>query len=230
MKEGYTDGHEGEWMTPLQLLENQIQFYWDNNYKIHVHANGDLGIQELIDMVDPLYKEKPYDHRFTLHHMGYFTTDQADQMADLEMEASVNPFYLWALSDKYSEFGLGEERAASLVRTNSLVERDIPISFHSDFSMAPLSPLTLAWVAVNRVTAGGNKVSQEERVTPYQAMRAITIDAARTLNLEESIGSIKVGKRANFVILQSDPLKVDPIAIKDVKVMGTVFNGERVNN
>ena len=128
MKEGYTDGHEGEWMTPLQLLENQIQFYWDNNYKIHVHANGDLGIQELIDMVDPLYKEKPYDHSFTLHHMGYFTTDQADQMADLEMEASVNPFYLWALSDKYSEFGLGKERAASLVRTNSLVERDIPIS------------------------------------------------------------------------------------------------------
>ncbi len=230
MKEGYTDGHEGEWMTPLQLLENQIKFYWSNNYKIHVHANGDLGIQELIDMVDPLYKEKPYDHRFTLHHMGYFTSDQADQMADLKMEASVNPFYLWALSDKYSEFGLGEERSESLVRTNSLVERDIPISFHSDFSMAPLSPLTLAWVAVNRVTAGGNKVSQEERVSPYQAMRAITIDAARTLNLEESIGSIKVGKRANFVILQSDPLKVEPMAIKDVKVVGTVFNGEDVSH
>lgn len=229
MKEGYTDGHEGEWMTPLQLLENQIQFYWDNDYKIHVHANGDLGIQELIDMVEPLYDEKPYDHRFTLHHMGYFTSDQADQMASLKMEASVNPFYLWALSDKYSEFGLGEERAESLVRINSLAERDIPISFHSDFSMAPLSPLTLAWVAVNRVTAGGNKVSQEERVTPYQAMRAITIDAARTLDLEESIGSIEVGKRANFVILESDPLKVDPMEIKDVQVFGTVFDGQTSN-
>lgn len=225
MKDGYTDGHEGEWMTPLQLLENQIQFYWSKGYKIHVHANGDLGIQELIDFVEPLYEANPFDHRFTLHHMGYFTSDQADQMAALRMEASVNPFYLWALSDKYSEFGLGEERAESLVRINSLAERDIPISFHSDFSMAPLSPLTLAWVAANRVTAGGNEVSQEERVTPYQAMRAITIDAARTLNLEESIGSIAVGKRANFVMLESDPLKVDPMDIKDVGVVGTVFGG-----
>jgi len=225
MKDGYTDGHEGEWMTPLQLLESQVNFYWDHGYKIHVHANGDLGIQELIDMVEPLFKSNSYDHRFTLHHMGYFTSDQADQMRDLKMEASVNPYYLWALSDKYAEFGLGEERAHSLVRAKSLIDRDIPISFHSDFSMAPLSPLTLAWVAVNRVTAVGNKVSQEEKITAYDAMKAITIDAARTLNLENEIGSIKVGKRANFVLLVSDPLKVNPMVIKDIKVVNTIYQG-----
>ncbi|MEX0274176.1 MAG: amidohydrolase, partial [Flavobacteriaceae bacterium] len=122
MKEGYTDGHSGEWMTPLNLFREQISMYWNAGYKIHVHANGDLGIQMVIDNVAGLQKTKPRkDHQLTLHHMGYFTDDMAGQVADLGMEASVNPYYLWALADKYSEVGLGKKRGESLVGINSLV-------------------------------------------------------------------------------------------------------------
>lgn len=226
MKDGYEDDHEGQWMTGLDVLKKQVEFYWNNNYKIHVHANGDLGIEELINMVGPLRNEKNFEHRFTLHHMAYFSPDQANKMGELKMEASVNPYYLWALSDKYAEEGLGVERATHLVRTKSLLENDIPVSFHSDFSMAPLSPLTLAWVAVNRVTSGGKKVSQHERISVYEGLRSITIDAARTLNLESEIGSIAVGKRANFVILEEHPLKIDPIELKDIKIYSTIYRGQ----
>lgn len=230
MKEGYSDHHEGQWMTNLDLLKSQVEFYWENNYKIHVHANGDLGIQEMIDMVAPLKKEKDFDHRFTLHHMAYFTSDQAEQMKALKMEASVNPYYLWALSDKYSEEGLGEERATHLVRTKSLLDNDIPVSFHSDFSMAPLSPLTLAWVAVNRVTSGGKHVSQNQRISVYEGLKAITIDAARTLNLEHEIGSIAKGKRANFVILEQNPFLINPMKLKDIIIHSTIHNGNEFIN
>ena len=227
MQDGYTDGHAGEWMTPPDLLKEQLSLYWDNDYKIHVHSNGDLGIQQVLDFNSADQKRNPRsDHRLTLHHMGYFTDAQAQQVADLGMDASVNPYYLWALADKYSEIGLGKERGENLVRINSLAEKDVPISFHSDFSMAPMEPLTLAWTAVNRVTSQGSKFSQDQRVDVYTALQAITINAARVLNLENEIGSIEVGKTANFVLLDENPLQIDPIMLKDIKVLGTVYRGE----
>ncbi len=226
MKEPYTDGFKGQWMTPLTEFEEQMNFYWDRGYKIHIHANGDLGIQRCIDITKSMMARNPRkDHRLTLHHMGYFTDDQADQMKELGMEASANPYYLWALAEKYSEHGLGPARAKNLVHMKSLVDRDIPFSLHSDFAMAPVEPLTLAWTAVNRMTDKHTLVSQDQRIDVFTAMQGITIIAARTLNLENELGSIKTGKTANFTILKENPFKVDPMHIKDIPVAGIVYKG-----
>jgi hypothetical protein len=226
MKDNYTDGHHGEWMTPLDLFKEQISMYWDNGYKIHVHSNGDKGIQQVLDYLELDQKRLPRkNHRLTLHHMGYFTDEMADEIKSLGVETSVNPYYLWALADKYSENGLGKERGENLVRINSLVKRDIPVSFHSDFSMAPMEPLTLAWTAINRVTSQNSSFSQDQKISVYEGMKAITIDAARTLNLEKQIGSIAEGKRSNLVILNENPFSVNPMKIKDIKVLATIFEG-----
>ena len=92
--------------------------------------------------------------------------------------------------------------------------------------MAPMEPLTLAWTAINRVTSENNSLSQDQKISVYDAMKAITIDAARTLNLEKQIGSIAAGKRANLVILNENPFSVDPMEIKNIKVLATVFEGD----
>ena len=227
MKDDYTDGHHGEWMTPLNMLQQQMSLYWNENYKLHIHANGDKGIQQVLDFAAMDQQANPrQDHRLTLHHMGYFTDAMAQQIADMGVEASVNPYYLWALSDKYAENGLGVERGENLVALNSLAKRNVPTSYHSDFAMAPIEPLTLAWTAINRVTSNNNKVSQDQRVNTYTAMKAITISAARTLNLEGDIGSIESGKTANFTILKENPFKVDPMLIKDITVLATVYKGK----
>ena len=89
-----------------------------------------------------------------------------------------------------------------------------------------MEPLTLAWTAVNRVTSQGSKFSQDQRVDVYTALQAITINAARVLNLEHEIGSIEVGKTANFVLLDDNPLQIDPIELKDINVLGTVYRGQ----
>ena len=227
MKDDYTDGHHGEWMTPLTLLQQQMSLYWNQGYKLHIHANGDKGIQQVLDFAAADQQTNPReDHRLTLHHMGYFTDAMAQQIADMGVEASVNPYYLWALADKYSEHGLGPERGENLVALNSLAKRNVPTSYHSDFAMAPIEPLTLAWTAINRITSGKNKVSQDQRVDTYTAMKAITISAARTLNLENDIGSIEAGKTANFTILKENPFKVDPMLIRDITVLATVYKGK----
>ena len=162
--------------------------------------------------------------------MGYFDANIAEQVKELGMETSVNPYYLWALSDKYSEVGLGKKRAENLVAIKELTKRGIPVSFHSDFAMAPAEPLTLAWTAINRVTAEGSKFSQDQRLDVFTAMKAVTLNAARTLNQEESIGSIKKGKVANFTILAQNPFKIDPMKIKDIPVYAVVHKGEMVVN
>jgi len=232
MKDGYTDGFKGKWMTPLALFEEQMNYFWDRDYKIHIHANGDLGIQRCIDITRSLMERNPrQNHNLTLHHLGYFTAEQADEMKELGIEASVNPYYLWALSDKYSEFGLGEERAKNLVDMKLLLDRDIPMSFHSDFAMAPAEPLTLAWTAINRVTSEGTEITQDQRIDVFTAIKAITITAAHTLMLEKEIGSIKVGKTCNFTILEENPFKVAPIHIKDIFVIGSIYHGRiHLNN
>jgi hypothetical protein len=185
----------------------------------------------VIDVVADMQARKPRkDHRFTLHHMGYFTGDMTDQMAELGMEASVNPYYLWALADKYAGNGLGPERAENLVALKLLVDRDIPLSFHSDFSMAPVEPLTLAWTAVNRQTSQGSLVSQEQRIPLYDALQAITVNAARALNLEDKIGTLEAGKTANFTILRDNPFDIDPLALKDIEIAAVVYNGTYYDN
>jgi len=152
----------------------------------------------------------------------------AEKMKNLGIEASVNPYYLWALADKYSEFGLGSKRAENLVALKLLTDRNIPLSFHSDFSMAPIEPLTLVWTAVNRETSEGNKYSQDQRISVFNAMKSVTIDAARTLNLEKEIGTLTPKKIANFTILNENPFKVKPIRIKNIKVNAIVYKGKYV--
>lgn len=96
--------------------------------------------------------------------------------------------------------------------------------------MAPAEPLTLAWTAINRVTSENSAFSQDQRLDIYTAMKGITIDAARTLNLENKIGSVKVGKVANFTILKENPFTVDPMKIKDIPVAAVVYKGKWVQN
>ena len=225
MKDGYTDGFKGKWMTPLALFEKQMNYFWDKGYKIHIHANGDLGIQRCIDITRAMMKRNPRkDHQLTLHHLGYFTAKQTDEMKELGIETSVNPYYLWALSDKYATYGLGEKRAKNLVDMKLLVDRNIPMSFHSDFAMAPAEPLTLAWTAINRITSQGTAITQDQRIDVFTAMKAITITAAHTLELDNKIGSIKVGKTANFTILAENPFKVEKKHIKDIFIVGSIYH------
>ncbi len=218
-----------EWILPLKEGEELFDYYWDRGFKMHVHITGDLGVEKYLDVVERAIKRHPRnDHRTTFHHLGLFTPEQAERMAVLGVEASVNPYYLWALADKYSETGFGPERASFMVATKELTKRNIPVSFHSDFAMAPAEPLTLAWVAINRIVASGKVMRPDERISVYEGMKGITINAARTLNQENKIGSIKEEKDATFTILKQNPFKIDPVKIKDIPVVGIVYKGNLV--
>jgi len=226
MRRGYLDGRQGEWIMPPEALEAAARVYWRAGWPIQVHANGDLGVQAALDVLERLSEQHPRrSHHFTLHHLGYFTEAQARRMAELGALASANPFYLWALGDAYAENGLGPARAHHIARIGSLLRHDVPVAFHSDLSLAPPQPLTLAWVAVNRLSSGGVLMAPKERIGVGAALRAITIDAARVLQMDDEIGSITPGKRADFTVLETSPYAVSPAELRDIRIWGTVFEG-----
>jgi len=224
---GYLDGHAGMWMAPPEVLFEFAETFWKAGYQLHAHINGDLSADLFIDIIRRLQEIKPrFGHRATLEHFAFTHEDQSRQMQELGMLVSANPYYHYILSDIFSNEWLGSDRGAQMVRLGSLERLGIPFALHSDCPMAPLSPLTLAWTAVNRVTINGNLNSPEERISLHQALRAITIDAAWILRKENEIGSIRAGKMADFAVLEADPYEVGAEGLKDIPIWGVVFEGE----
>jgi hypothetical protein len=147
-------------------------------------------------------------------------------MKALGMVVSANPYYNFMLSEIYSDNWLGPDRGSQMVRLGSLERLGVPFALHSDCPMAPLDPLTLAWSAATRHTIDGGVTTPVERVSLDAALRAITIDAAWVMHWEDEIGSIRAGKRADFTILDADPYEVGAEGLRNIRVWGTVFEGE----
>lgn len=223
---GYIDGHHGEWLMTPPVLSAGVRSMWHAGWQIHLHVNGDAGMDAVLDAVQAAQEEKPrFDHRFHAHHVGYSSQAQTVRMAALGAHASVNPYFLHALGDDYARVGLGPERASQITRCGSLVRAGLKVSFHSDFMMAPPEPLLLAWCAATRRTFSGQVMAPSERLSLEQALRGITIDAAWALRLEHEVGSIAAGKRADFCVLEDDPFEAGADALKDLRIAGTVFEG-----
>ncbi len=223
---GYIDGHEGAWMIePAQLLR-LARPWWERGWDIHIHTNGDMGVESCLDMTRALLTESPrFDHRTTLHHFGVSTTAQTRAMGSLGVHVSANGYYLNLFADTFAEQWLGTERASEMTRLGSVVAAGSTASVHSDVPMGPLAPLLAASTMATRRTSAGNVRGAGEALTPEQALRTITIDAAFQMRLDHRIGSLCAGKDADFVALAKNPLEVDPGDWPDIEIVGTVSRG-----
>lgn len=226
VRDPYLDGHSGEWMMDREVFERAFRVYWDAGYQIHIHVNGDEGLNRVLDTLEANLRRNPrYDHRTVLVHFAVSGADQVARIKALGAIVSGNPYYVAALADQYGRVGLGPERADEMVRLGDLTRAGIPWSLHSDMPMAPADPLFLIWCAVNRLTTSGRVAGPEQRVTVEAALRGVTIEAAYSLKLEDEIGTISPGKRANLTILDANPLTVEAMEIRNIGVWGTVMEG-----
>jgi predicted amidohydrolase YtcJ len=224
--DGYKDGHKGEWMMDLDFFARTFRVYWDASYQLHIHVNGDAGLDMVLDQLELNMRRHPrVDHRTVIVHFAVSRSDQVARIKRLGAIVSGNSYYPVALADNYRVNGLDPERADSMVRMGDVEKAGISYSFHSDMPMAPGQPLLLMWSAVNRVTNDGNLRAPEQRVSRLGALRAVTLDAAYSLQLEKEVGSIAPGMLANLTILNENPVTCDPLKIKDIAVSGTMHEG-----
>jgi predicted amidohydrolase YtcJ len=226
VREPYTDGHKGEWMMDLDFFDRSFRVYWDAGYQIHVHVNGDAGLDMVLNTLEKNMRRHPrHDHRTVIVHFAVSQKDQVERIKQLGAIVSANAYYPTALADNYSKAGLGPERANSMVRMGDVERAGISYSYHSDMPMAPAQPLFLMHCGVNRTTQSGRVAAPEQCVSREGALKAVTLEAAYSLQLEKEIGSIVLGKLANFTILADNPVTCDAAKIKDISVVGTVHEG-----
>jgi hypothetical protein len=226
VRDGYKDGHRGEWMMDPDFFARTMKVYWDAGYQLHIHVNGDAGLDMVLDQLEANMRRQPRaDHRTVIIHFAISRPDQVARIKQLGAIVSGNSYYPVALADNYRSNGLDPARADAMVRMGDVERAGIRYSFHSDMPMAPGQPLLLMWSGVNRVTNDGNVRGPEQRVSRLGALKAITLDAAYSLQMEKEVGSIEPGKLANFTILDDNPVTSDPMKIKDIQVWGTVQEG-----
>ena len=224
---GYIDEHHGEWLMPPEILEKNIRAYWHAGFQIHVHVTGDLGLELAIDVLEKMQFERPrFNHGYTFEHFGISTPEQIKRIKALGGQVSANAYYLHELSDMYAKDAVGYERASQMARLGTCFREGINTTLHSDFTMAPAEPLNSAWVAVNRINSEGDVMCPEECLTQQQALQAITINAAHVMGMADITGSIRSGKRADFTVLDEDPLTCDPMDLRDINIYATVFEGK----
>lgn len=226
MRDGYLDGHHGEWIQNPEDLEAISKIFWEAGYQLHIHVNGDLGLDAVIEILKRRQAEYPRDdHRTTIVHFANSGEDQIDELKKLGVIVSANPYYVTGFGERWAEVGLGPERAHAMARLGPVEKAGISVSLHSDMPIAPADPLFLVWSAVTRETLSGNALRPDLAMTLDGALRAITIEAAYSWGMEDSLGSIEVGKTANFTLLEENPYEVALDQLKEIDVYATVFEG-----
>jgi predicted amidohydrolase YtcJ len=224
---GYHNGApNGLWYVAPSELGGIIEAYHRAGAVLHIHTNGDEASEAAVEMFERALTAHPRpDHRHTLQHCQMPDPALFRRIKALGLCCNLfaNHIYYWG--EEHVALTMGLARAERMDACGTALRLGIPLAIHSDAPVTPLGPLFTAWCAVNRLTAAGRVLGAGERIPVADALRAITLGAAYTLKLDHLIGSIEVGKFADFAVLDEDPLDVPPERLKDVAVHATVRGG-----
>jgi hypothetical protein len=212
-----------------QELAEMVKQFHRAGYQIGIHANGDAAIDDVLYAYQEAQREFPRpDARHRIEHCQTPREDQLDRMKELGVTPSffVGHVYYWG--DRHRDIFLGPERGARISPLASALRRGIRFTLHDDTPVTPVNPLMSVWAAVNRNTRDGKLLGPEQRISVMQALRAVTSDAAWQNFQEREAGSIEIGKRADFVVLDRNPLTIPPADIRDIRVLETIVGGEPV--
>ena len=224
---GYHNGAlNGMWYVAPAELEGIVAAYHGAGAHLHIHTNGDEASEVAVEMIGRALRDAPRpDHRHTLQHCQMPDEALFRRMKALGICCNIFSNHIFYWGDAHLALTMGPSRAARMDACGTALRVGVPFAIHSDAPVTPLGPLFTAWCAVNRRTASGVVLGEHERIPVADALRAITLGAAYTMRLDHLVGSIDVGKFADFAVLDDDPLQVPPEALKDVGVHATVVGG-----
>ncbi|MFC5279155.1 amidohydrolase [Halorubrum rubrum] len=223
LSEPYADDPEetGQWVIEPAELDEWVREATEAGYQFTAHAIGDEAIRATLDAYEGAAAGDPGADRHRIEHVELADDDAVERLADTGVVASVQPNFLkWAREDGLYEARLGEERTAETNRYREMLDAGVRLAFGSDGM--PMGPLLGIHHAVNAPAAG-------QRLSVTEALRAYTRGAAYAGFDEDRLGTVEVGKRADFVVLEESPWE-NPETIRDVDVAMTVVDGEVVHD
>jgi predicted amidohydrolase YtcJ len=224
--EGEED-HVGAPVVPPEMVTAAVAEFVDKGIQVFAHANGDAAIDMIIDALRAAGVTAADGRRDVVIHSQFVRPDQLDAYAELGMTPSFFTGHTFFWGDVHVE-NTGPERAAFISPMAAAYERGLRCSNHSDFSVTPIDPFLMMQTAILRRSRSGVVLGPDQRVDALTALRSLTIDAAWQIFEEDTKGSIAPGKLADLVIIDRNPLEVDPEEMLELQVIETFKEGESV--
>ena len=221
-----SDSYKGYPLIPQSEVSKWVKEYADLKIPIMAHANGDAAADMLIEAVKQA--DINSDHRTIMIHAQTVREDQLDQMKELKIIPSYFSTHTFYWGDWHRDSVFGAERAMRISPTKSSLDRNMPFTVHNDAPVVPPDMIRLLWSTTNRKTRSGKVLGEEQKISTYAALEAMTIDAAYQHFEEDIKGTIEVGKQADFVVLSEDPLGVDSSNLLNINVVATYSRGMEI--
>lgn len=219
---GQSQGQTGLWVIQPDELPALMASYWDAGLDIHIHSNGDAAQDSTLAALEA-QKPAAEGQRLIVEHAALLTPEQITRLSKLPAGVSAASHYVRYMGGTMVE-AIGD-KANYLSPMGSTASLGIPTTLHSDAPLAPPYPLLAAQAHMLRDTETGTVSLPDERLSAEQALRAITLDAAWSLGLEDELGSIEAGKRADFTVVDRNPLTTAADDWDDIEILGRVKDG-----
>jgi len=218
---------KGEPSFPKAELQEMVKFVYDQKLQLFIHCNGDAAIDMFLDAHEMAARDRMADLRTTVIHSQFVRQDQLLKYAEYKIVPSFFTEHCFFFAETHLK-NRGRKQTEFLSPMKTALGMGIRCANHTDFNVSPIDQLFVVWTAVNRVSREGAVIGADERITPLQALKAITLDGAYMYREEKTKGSLEVGKLADLVILSGNPLTVDAMKIKDICVIETIKEGKTV--
>jgi predicted amidohydrolase YtcJ len=216
---------KGELAFPQNVVNQWVKKVYDLNVPLLLHCNGDASIDAFLTAYEAANVTKPWN--VTTIHSQFMRKDQMPKFVKYNVRPSFYTLHTYYFYEAHLN-NRGLKQAQYISPIHDAIAAGMKPTNHTDFVVAPLDQMMMLWSAVNRISRGGALVGQDQRITPYQALQAMTVNVAAQYDESDRKGSLKAGKLADLVILDKNPLKVDAITIKDIKVMETIKAGKSI--
>lgn len=234
MSEPYLGGEENYCGYPWLNDDTVFRYTLDamnDNMPLLAHCNGDAASEQFLSAYEKALSHTSNNNKAMLRpvmiHCQTVRNDQLDRMANLNMIPSIFVGHVYYWGDIHMK-NFGEQRGNHISPAKDAIERKLCINFHQDTPVTKPSALFSVWCAVNRVSRLGNIIGASQKIEVFDALKAVTINAAYEYFEEDTKGSIEAGKIADLVILDKCPLDVATIDIKDIKVIETIKAGKTI--
>ena len=212
---------------PREELLRQVSGLYEERIQVAIHCNGDASIDDGLDAIEAAMKAHPWpDARPLIIHAQMTRLDQIERMAALGVTPSFFSAHTYYWGDRHAAIFMGPGRAANMSPARWALEAGVRFSSHLDTPVTPMLPLQAVWSQISRESTAGVVIGPEQRIDRTSALRAITIDAAWQVFMDDKVGSIEPGKRADLVVLSDNPLTAGDV--RSIKVDRTVIDGATV--
>lgn len=218
----------GELTFPQDLVNQMVKRVYDLNLPLNLHCNGDAAIDSFLEAYE-FARAGDYTRPWnvTTIHSQFLRKDQIQKFLNYKIRPSLYTLHTFYFADAHIA-NRGIEQAQYISPMRDVIDAGIHPTNHTDFVVAPLDQMTMLWSAVNRISRSSAVIGPDQRVSPYEGLKCMTHWAAEQYGEHDSKGTLEVGKVADFVILDRDPIKVDPQEIKNIKVVETIKSGKSI--